>query len=365
MKFDYYKILGLERNANISDIKRAYRKLAMQFHPDRNPGDNLSEERFKLVTEAYEVLKDANRRLEYDRIMASKVAEQAQRSSSFQDDFFIPADEMLGDFMRGFYSRNGDDKKSGRRGRDLRHNLKISFEEAALGVETEIKIPSSTQCPQCNGTGMKAGAKAIICTGCRGKGKVRNNKGLLTVCHICNGSGAVISGFCKRCNGSGKVRCRHSILVHVPPGVEAGTRLQVKNMGGPGSSGGKPGDLFVVIHVKKHPFFYREDFNVICNVPVPIFKAIPGCSLEIPTLEGKRKVKVPAGAQTGMEIRLSGLGIRSQQKKKRGDLIIRLHIEIPKKFSIKEKRILKTLEENIKIEKYPLTLRYIKNLKMF
>lgn len=363
MKFDCYKILGLERDATIADIKKAYRSLAMKYHPDRNPEDESSEEKFKLVTEAYEVLKDSRKRAEYDRII--EVVEYDGIESVY-DDFSIPADEILGDFLRGFFSERESSKKKSRRGEDLRYNLKLTFSEAALGVETEIRIPCQIQCPECVGTGVKAGAKAVICSGCRGKGKVKNSRGLFETCHICNGSGAIITASCKRCNGSGSIQSRLSILIDVPPGVEAGTRLQVKGMGMPGSNGGEHGDFFVVVHVKKHPFFEKEGLNVICSVPIPFFKAILGCSLEIPMLEGKRKVKIPAGTQFGKEIRLHGLGILSQQdRKKRGDLIIRLKVEMPKKLSREEKKILKTLEKDSKMKAYPLTSKYKKKMEKY
>jgi molecular chaperone DnaJ len=366
MKFDCYKILGLERDATIADIKKAYRSLAMKYHPDRNPEDESSEERFKLVTEAYEVLKDNRKRADYDRIISAVEYELSNSIESAQDDFLVPSDEILGDFLRGFFSERESSKKKSRRGEDLRYNLKLTFSEAALGAETEIRIPCQIQCPECVGTGVKAGAKAVICSGCRGKGKVKNSRGLFETCHICNGSGAIITASCKRCNGSGSIQSRLSILIDVPPGVEAGTRLQVKGMGMPGSNGGEHGDFFVVVHVKKHPFFEKEGLNVICSVPIPFFKAILGCSLEIPTLEGKRKVKIPPGTQFGKEIRLHGLGILSQQdRKKRGDLIIRLKVEMPKKLSREEKKILKTLEKDSKMKAYPLTSKYKKKMEKY
>jgi len=363
MKLDYYRVMGLQGTTSAADIKKAYRRLAMQYHPDRNPGDESSEERFKLIKEAYEVLKDPRKRAKHDRMIAAFEARLTGKRQAAREEVFIPDDEILGDFLKGFYDKSENPGKKVRKGKDIRYNLKITFKEAARGAKKEIKLPCETVCPQCEGTGVRPGAGAAVCPGCRGKGKVKYSRSYFELCHTCNGSGAVITGHCTKCKGSGTVQSRRTILILVPPGVEAGTRLQMKGMGTPGSNGGKPGDIIVVVHVKRQPFFERDDLNIICNVPVPFIKAALGCSLEVPTLDGKKKVKVPPGSKTGRQIRFKAQGIRSQQSRKNGDLIICLKVEMPNKLSREEKRVLKTLQENSKPETYPRTAKYKKNME--
>ncbi len=362
MKIDYYKILGLDRNAGMADVKKAYRSHAMKYHPDRNPDDESSEERFKLIIEAYEILKDREKRDEYDRIVSAVEHEQANSHESISDDFFIPPDEILGDFLRGFFNKQQSSRQKSHDGKNLRHNMRLTFHEAALGVETEIRIPCQIKCHQCDGTGLKAGAKAVVCSACKGRGKTEIRRGLPRLCRVCNGSGALMTGYCNKCNGSGNIQSRRSIPVSIPPGVETGTRLQIKGMGMPGRNGGKAGSLFIVVNVTKHPFFYKQDLNIVCDVPIPFFKAILGSDLEIPTLEGKKRIKIPAGVQTGKEIKLRGKGIRSQFTRKRGDLIVRLRVELPEKISREDRRALRSLEENSNAEHYPLFLKFNKKL---
>jgi molecular chaperone DnaJ len=363
MKFDYYKILGLERDAHIADIKKAYRSLAMKHHPDRNPEDESSEERFKLVTEAYEVLKDYEKRVEYDRIISDIEYELANKIESAADDYNLIFDEMLRDFLRGFFHERKSEKKKSENGADLRYNMKLTFEEAALGVKTEIRIPCRIQCQQCDGTGLKAGAKAVLCKGCKGIGRIKKESGIFEKCRACNGSGIIITAYCKRCNGSGKIQSRLTIPVNVPSGVETGTRLQINGMGMPGSNGGKPGSLFLVIHVKKHPFFIREDLNIICDTCIPFYKAILGSEIDVPCLRGTKRIKIAPGTQAGNEIRLHERGIYSQNSDKKGDLIIRLKIEMPKKISKEEKKIFRMMDKSINMSTYPSSLKFNKNME--
>lgn len=357
MKFDCYKILCVDRNASISDIKKSYRNLAKKYHPDRNPNDDSSEERFKLVTEAYEVLKDSEKRDAYDRIISSGPLETQNNAGPTWENFFS-ADETLGDFLRGFYNIKDAGRPKGHDGRDLRYNLKLTFKEAALGVKTEIMIPVRQTCPQCGGTGRRAGTKSVICYGCHGKGKVKTWRGLFETCQKCSGAGAVGSAACKRCKASGKIQARRTIAVNVPLGVETGTRVYLKGMGMPGKNGGRPGSLILVMHVKNHPLFKREGLNIICPFPIPFFKAALGCTLEIPMLEGKKTIKIPPGTQTGKEIRLRGRGIRAPQDQKRGDLIVRLKVEMPKKLSREDRRILRMLDQNSNLKNYRSIMKF-------
>lgn len=365
MQHNYYKLLGLEHTATQADIKKAYRSLAMQYHPDRNPQDESSEERFKLITEAYEVLKDSRKRAEYDRLAAIAAAKNEFNKRPSHDDLLVPDDEVLGEFLRGFYYRQDASKKKGRKGNDIRCNLRITFEEAALGVEKSIRIPCTINCPQCAGTGVKAGSKIMRCRECRGNGKAKTKKGFYATCTVCQGKGTIITAQCKRCSGSGEVQSRRSINVNVPPGIETGARLNVSGMGLPGKNEGKPGDLYVVVQVKKHPFFDKHDSDIVCTVPIPFVTAVLGCTLEVPTLNGKKKIKIPPGVQTGQRFVLSGFGVSAKNKKKRGDLIIILKVEMPKKLTRDEKKVLRTLSDTIRSDAYPLTKAFNSKLEKY
>ena len=365
MKIDYYKILGLNRNAGIDDVKKAYRSLAMQYHPDRNPEDESSVERFKLVTEAYEVLIDVKKRAKYDRVLSAFEFHDAEGVESGTDEYFIHEDEILRDFLRGYYNKQQSKKHNRQNGEDLRHNLRLTFNEAAKGVEKQIRIPGESQCFQCGGTGLKAGAKAIVCFVCEGRGRVRKRGGVFEACHKCKGSGAVVTGFCNRCNGSGVVLARRQMVINVPPGVETGTRMQIKGMGMPGSNGGKAGNLFVVVNVKKHPFFKKKNLDIICEVPLTFIKAIFGCMLEVPVLDGMKRIKIPSGTQSGKLIRLRGQGISLLHNSKRGDLIIRLIVVVPEKVSREDRKVLRELEKSICPKNYPAVYDYFRKLEKF
>jgi len=362
MKLDYYKLLEVDPGASLAEIKKAYRTLAKKYHPDINPGSTSSEERFKIITEAYKILTDNEKRAQYDTIVSEFKAGTAP-TAKMPEDFFIPVDEDLADFLKGFYIHHESEIKKARKGEDVRCNLKVTFKEAALGTEKEIFIPCTTECQQCGGTGVKAGSKIIRCSGCRGKGKVKNSRGLYEVCERCGGSGAKKTGLCTKCSGTGVVQSRRSIRVHVPPGIETGTRLKVKGMGMSGNCGGDPGDFFVVINIKKHDFFVREGLHICCTVPVPFLKALLGCSIEIPTLDGKKTIKVPSGTQTSKVIRIRRLGIVSTEKKRRGDLLVRVNVEMPVKLSREEKKMIKQMEKNINIKAYPETIKYRRKLE--
>ncbi len=362
MNQDHYTTLGVDRTANTADIKRAYRELAMQHHPDRNPGDQDAEEQFKIVTEAYEVLSDVGRRAEYDQILDSAADKEAEKKAATPEEFYQHSDEMVRDFMHGFYGR-GQRKKKARQGDNLRFNLKVSFEEAALGAEKEIKVPGTKTCPTCKGSGVQAGSKMVRCRECRGRGKVRNSRGLYEVCRNCNGTGTVVTAYCKRCTGEGEVTTNRKIHVRVPPGIETGTRVQVKGMGLEGKDGGGAGDFFVVVHVGKHKMLERDGNDIRCTVPVPLFQALLGCTIEVPTLGGVKKLKLPAGSCNDYRKRLRGLGFRSPETGRRGDQVVEVQIETPKKLSRDLKRALKEFETKTTSEHYPKTAAFKKKIE--
>lgn len=363
MKADYYKILGIKKTADINDIKRAYRNLAMQYHPDMNPGDVSAEERFKIVTQAYEVLKDSKKRAAYDKSLLKTVFHLKGRGSQYKKDFYMPQDEMLRDFFKGFYFRQESVKAKSRKGKDLRQNLKISFKDAALGTETAVNVPCIKECSNCGGTGIRAGAKAVICSVCRGRGIAKDKQGLFQTCLKCNGSGAVITSYCARCKGKGRIWSHDDVHIHVPAGVETGSRLKVNGMGMQGKNGGVPGDFFVVVHVEKDLFWEREGIHIVCAVPVPFFKAVIGSSIDVPTLDGIKKIKLPPKTQNGDEIRIPEAGIVSRDKEVRGDLVIRIIVERPKKMLRMDKRMLRELAKKNDLKGYPLTLEFKRKIE--
>jgi len=355
MKTDYYMILGVDHNASSLDIKKAYRNLALKYHPDVNQGDEWAEEKFKLVAQAYEVLKKTETRKIYDKSLLKEENEQTRKSKHHKEVFNIPGDELLRDFYRGFYLRQDSAKIKGYRGEDIRQNIKISFSDSVRGTEAKIFIPHIALCTLCAGTGMKPGAKSIACKECRGKGVVRNKKGIYLMCPVCKGKGSIFTAHCSICHGNGKVWARQAARIHVPPGVETGSRLLVKGMGMKGRQGGTSGDCFVVVHVEKHPFFERRGLDIVCGVPIPFDKAKRGATIFIPTIEGLKKITVPAGITTGQSIVMHGLGISLEDIKKQGDLIIHVTVEMPRKKADQDKRKLKMPQKKGYISKYPLT----------
>ena len=365
MKFDCYQILGVDRSATTTDIKKAYRNLAMRYHPDRNPQNEDAEEKFKLVTAAYEILKDRSKRDPYDEALSYMESQtESEKKSGNHENYedFFSADEFLNDFLKGFFSKQEKGKTKKRKGRDLRCNLKIDFKEAALGVEREMKIPCRIKCPQCEGTGAKTGSKTLICTECSGKGRIKNWKGVFEKCQKCAGDGVIITALCKKCNGKGIIASKRTVKINIPPGVETGTRLKIENIGSPGRNGGDPGDLLIVIQIKKHPFLKKKGLHILCSIPVPVFQAVCGCVMKVPTLDGLKEIKIPPGVQHGKEIKLRRKGIYSRDKSARGDLIVRIEVELPVKLSREEKRIIRNFQKNCKIESYKSAYRFQKKL---
>jgi molecular chaperone DnaJ len=367
MKPDYYMVLGVDLSASAAAIKKAYRSLAMKYHPDRNPGDELAEEKFKLVNEAYETIGNTDKRVDYDDALSRQAAESKRRETTppLQNDFYMPEDEVLRDFYEGFYFRQDMRRNSGKKGQDVRQNLKVSFSDAALGTDAEIHIPFLGTCPHCRGTGIRAGAKMLICQQCRGRGQEKDRRGFFQLCTNCKGSGKIATAHCLRCKGKGSAWSERPVHIRIPAGVETGARLQIPGMGLQGRDGGASGDFMIVVHVEKHPFFERDGLDIICTVPISVYLALLGGYVSVPCLEGMRKIKISRGLKSGSEIRFKGKGALSEKYNKHGDMVYRFHIEMPKKITRAEKKFLQQLAEQPVHDGYPLIAAFRKKLQKF
>jgi len=342
-KRDYYEVLGVNRNASETEIKKAYRRLAIQFHPDKNPGNKEAEEKFKELTEAYSVLSDSQKRANYDQFGHAGVSGNGGFSGGGFDFGGAPFEDIFGDIFGDLFGGGSRRGSRGQRGDDLRYNLTISFEEAAFGTEKKLQLPRSQTCETCHGSGARPGTEAQTCSTCRGVGQVRYQQGFFTMtrpCPDCRGEGKIIKEPCSDCRGTGQVKKKRSLSLKVPAGVETGTRLKLTGEGESGQHGGPPGDLYVVISVDTHPIFQREGQNVICEIPISFVQAALGCELEVPTLEGKVAMKVPAGTQTGKILKLSGKGIASLQGYGRGDQLVVLKVEVPTRLNGRQRELL-------------------------
>lgn len=341
-KKDYYELLGVNRNAGEEDIKKAYRKLALQHHPDRNPGDKQAEEKFKEVSEAYSVLCDAQKRAQYDQFGHAAFGDGGPFGGGF--DFSGGFEDVFGDIFGEFFG-GGTGRRRGRgRGEDLRYNLALKFEEAVNGTEKKIKIPRHGPCETCRGSGAKAGTAPQTCPTCRGRGQVSFQQGFFSVsrtCGQCQGQGTIIKEPCATCGGAGRVRTVHTLSVKIPSGVDNGSRLKLRGEGEAGPTGGAPGDLYVVTQVEPHPIFVRENLDIICDVPISFVQAALGAEIDVPTLEGKVKMKIPAATQSGKVFRLKSKGIRDHQGYHQGDQHVRITVETPTRLTAKQRELLK------------------------
>jgi molecular chaperone DnaJ len=353
-KRDYYEILGIQKNTSKDDIKKAYRKLAMQYHPDRNPGNAEAEAKFKEASEAAEVLLDDEKKAKYDQFGHAGMngAQGFGGAGGFQGDFSDFGDifgDIFGDMLGGGRGRGrGRGRSGGRPGDDLQMEMEIDFAEAAFGTEKTITLTKNIKCDTCNGTGAKTGSAPTSCDYCHGHGEVRRQQGFFTVattCPKCQGSGQMIKDPCGTCHGSGKKKKKVDLQVKVPAGIDDGQRLKLSNEGDAGSNGGPNGDLYVVVRIKQHEIFERDEFDVHCTVPVSFSQAALGCELEVPTLSGKVALKIPAGTQAGVKMRLKGKGIQRLGGYGIGDQIVTVHVETPTKLSNEHKEIFKRLSE--------------------
>jgi molecular chaperone DnaJ len=367
-KRDYYEVLGLGRTASEEELKKAYRRLAIQYHPDRNPGDKTAEERFKEINEAYQVLSDPERRAQYDRY--GHAAFQGPQGGGFGFEFTQGFEEVFSDIFGDFFGTGrGRSRSRSRRGDDLRYDLEIEFEEAASGADKPIKFQRLATCDACRGTRARGGSTEGVrtCPNCRGTGQVRTQQGffsIATTCGNCRGEGMIIADPCPKCQGQGRVRRQESLSVRIPPGVDNGSRLKLRGEGEAGWAGGPSGDLYVVVHVKEHFLFVRQDNDVIIEVPVSFPQAALGTEIEVPTLEGKVKLKIPAGTQSGKVIRLKGKGFPDLHGYGRGDQLVRVAIETPRRLTQRQREL---LEEFASIDgeavNHPLSKGFVDKLK--
>ena len=361
MSKDYYKTLGVDKNADAAEIKKAYRKLAMKYHPDQNKDNPDAEAKFKEVSEAYDVLKDEQKRAAYDQFGTAAFDGSmgggpggfggfGGGAGAFSDIF----EDMFGDFMGGGGSRAGRGQ-SAMRGSDLQYTLEISLEDAFKGKETTIKVPVNATCDVCDGSGAESGSAAEKCDTCDGIGRVRQQQGFFTIertCPTCQGQGTIIKNPCKKCGGQGRIRKEKTLKIKVPPGVDTGRRIRLAREGEAGVRGGPSGDLYVLLAVKPHKFFRRDGANLYCRVPIPVTKAVLGGEIEVPTIEGKAtKVKIPEGTQTGQQFRLRSKGMSMLQSENRGDMFIEIFVETPVNLNKKQKDMMKQLDKDFGDEK--------------
>lgn len=352
-KRDYYEALGVARNAPPDEIKRAFRQLALKYHPDRNPGNKEAEDKFKEAAEAYSVLGDPGKRATYDRYGLDGLrGEGFTGFSGFDASIFGDFEDILGSlfgFGEIFGSRGRSRRDFPQRGRDLALELEISLEQAASGMEKEISLSRAEHCPECRGTGISPGTKKAECPTCQGRGQVRYQQGFFSVsrtCSHCHGAGEIITSPCRHCHGSGLTRQKKKITVRIPAGIEDGSRLRVEGQGEAGGPGANPGDLYVLIRIARHPFFEREENNLFCQVSISFSQAALGALIEVPGLDQDSEVmKIPAGTQTGTVFRLRGRGMKDLRSHRKGDLFVKVQVQTPGGLSKEEKALLRRLAE--------------------
>lgn len=381
-KRDYYDVLGVERNASPEEIKKVYRKLALKYHPDRNPGDKTAEEKFKEVTEAYEVLSDPQKKAAYDQFGHAGLGAGVGAGPGGFGGFGVDLEEALRMFRSAFGGEFGEsifgnffEEETGwpgtrtrrrARGSDLRYDMEISLEEAAFGTKKEISVTINETCKSCGGEGTAPGTGRSSCHTCEGTGTVYSRQGFFTIsrtCNKCQGAGTIVKHPCKTCRGAGSVPEDKRIVVKVPGGVETGSRLRITGAGESGPRGGSPGDLYIVIHVKEHPFFHRQGDDLVCEMPVTLVTAALGSEVEIPTLDGRIKLKIPAGTQSGKLFKIRGRGMPDVHGYGRGDLYIKVVVEIPTRLGGEERRLLEKLGETGKEHIFPVTHEFMEKLK--
>ena len=351
-KRDYYEVLEVSKSASGEEIKKAYRKKAVQFHPDKNPGNTEAEEKFKEATEAYSILSDAENRSKYDRFGHAAFSQGGGGAGGFQGGDFSGFEDIFGDIFGSFFggAMGGDPRRGSRgsAGSDLRYDLQVSFEEAAFGCEKENGLSRRVRCGECAGSGAEKGSSKDRCPQCEGAGQIRIQQGFFTLartCHACNGEGEIVKNPCRACSGSGLKSQESKLKVKIPAGVDHGQRLKMRGEGEPGSGGGPNGDLYVQIYVQEHPIFVRQESELVCEMPITYTSAVLGGEIEVPSLEGKVKLKIPAGTPSGKVFRMKnkGIPVLGSNPQRRGDQHVRVYVHVPQKVSDEERSILESL----------------------
>jgi molecular chaperone DnaJ len=335
---DYYELLGVARDASEVDLKKAFRQLAMKYHPDRNPEDSEAEEKFKEINEAYSVLSDTEKRSNYDRFGTAEGV--GAGFGPFAGGFGDVFEDIFGDFFGTF---TGQRRTRPAKGADLRYDLDITLMDAAFGIEKVIEVPKWEVCNECRGTGSAPGKGPVVCSNCRGTGQVRFQQGFFSIsktCGKCNGTGKIINDPCKACKGQGKVKRFKTINVKIPAGVDTGSRLRISGEGEAGFYGGPPGDLFVILDVEEHRFFKREGNDIFCEAPVSFPQAALGAEMEVPTIDGTSKIKIPPGTPSGRIFHIKGKGLTRVGGHVRGDQIVRVYVDVPKKLTPRQRELL-------------------------
>ncbi len=378
-KRDFYEALGVSKGASAGELKKAFRKKAMEFHPDRNKDNPNAEAQFKEVNEAYEVLKDEDKKAAYDRYGHAAFEQggpgggrpgggfggQGDFSSAFSDVF----DDLFGDFMGGGRGGGGGGRSRVQRGSDLRYDLRVSLEEAFTGSQKTVRVPTSVSCTSCSGLGSANGVDPVTCPSCNGMGKVRAQQGFFTVergCPACSGLGQIIKDPCGDCSGSGRKQKDRSLSVNVPAGVETGTRIRLAGEGEAGLRGGPTGDLYIFIEVAKHSIFQRDGSHLFCTIPVSMVTAALGGDIEVPTIDGGRsRVKIPTGSQTGRQMRLRNKGMPALRGGGQGDMFLELSVETPVNLTARQKEILQDFELSVEENNNPESTSFFQNVKKF
>jgi molecular chaperone DnaJ len=370
-KADFYELLGVSRDADEKAVKAAFRKLAMQFHPDRNPGDHTAEIKFKEVTAAYECLKDPQKRAAYDRFGHAAFENGGGGPAGFSGDFAASMsdifDNIFGDFMGG--GRRGTSRSGRERGADLRYNMEITLEEAFAGKTAEIEVPTKVVCKTCAGSGAKPGSSPKVCATCEGHGRVRAAQGFFSIertCPTCHGRGEVISDPCPECNGIGRTTENRTLSVNIPAGIEDGTRIRLAGEGEAGLRGGPSGDLYIFLSIRPHEFFQRDGADIFCRVPISMTTAALGGEFQVPTIEGgKTKVKVPEGTQTGKQFRLKGKGMPVLRSTRVGEMYIQVVVETPRNLTRKQRDLLEEFEKASSAENNPESAGFFTRVRDF
>jgi molecular chaperone DnaJ len=369
-KADYYEVLGVTRDASETDLKSAYRKQALKYHPDRNPGDHTAEEKFKEASEAYQVLSDADKRAAYDRYGHAGVG--AAGAGPFGGGFSGNVDigDIFGDLFGEMFGMGGAGRGNGRsrvqRGDDLRVDLTINFGDAIFGLETEVKIRRLETCGTCKGTGSASGRGPVTCQQCQGRGQIRYQQGFFSVaraCAACAGTGSVVTDPCSTCRGETRVSREMKLSVKVPPGVEDGTRIRYSGEGDSGRGGGPKGDLYVVLSIRAHEVFERDGNDLKCVVPISFPQAALGAEIEIDGIDGQVSLKIPEGSQSGKVLRVRGRGVPVLNGKGNGDLLVTLAVQVPKKLTKVQRELMRQLEESLKVENKPAAPSFMEKMK--